>query len=446
MNRVSMRAGGGLLAVVTALALAACNVAESRRVDLAAPEITQAIPYGPVCDSALGSYALPKAFVRLRIGQKANQAPDISIPAAGQSPVQIVRHPDPQFVYCLDHLTSATARDDIKITKAPEQGDSKISRKSAFLGTVMVNVTDQTSYIIQALLRSFFIVASGSSNFRDAVFADTEIISDVEFDPFDVADAALVNSRLTRLGFCVVLERYTLPDGTNYQQYCRNPLQFGKPHNIITRAYFTKAYVEPQAAPDESIIPGIVYRPRHPYRLMIFRKKDPAGSGDWNLQHMTNVELENLSPLLSLGISRTVFAGKNVNFVFDQGTLKTACISKTSEIEGFVDIPLQISKSLVALPGTILTVRIDQIAQQQKLVKAQEQLFLMQQAYLTAVNGGTPNVPNDVPNAAVSYPAAADPAKYTIPSDLTKQSDAPGYGQDLFARKLDDICQGKPAS
>lgn len=427
--------------VAAALLLAACSVADSQRVDLTPPIAAQDLAYAPACNSTLGSYALPKAFVRMRIGQKSGQPPDIHLPKAGDKPIQIVRHADPALVYCLDHLSNVFARDDIKIVKSVDPTEDTVGRKGAFLGSVMVNVTDQTAFIIQALLRSLFIVGSGDADFRDATFDTSEIIADVEFDPFDAPDAAFHNARLTKLGFCVVLDQLIQAIGVNPEQYCRNPLRYGQSQHPVVKAYATKAYVDATAVPGEPRIPGILYRPRHPYKLYVFRKKDPAGGKYWQLQHMTNVEMENLSPILSLGITRAVFAGKNVNFLFDQGTLKTACVSKTSEVEGFVEIPLQISKSLVALPGAIVTVRIDQIKQRQELINAQEKLYLMQEAYLKALAKENPDIPD--PPKTKGFPAAADPSKYVVPSDLTRQGDAPGYGQDLLARKLDEVCKGK---
>ncbi len=430
-------------AILAALIVSACSVANSQRVDLTPPLAAQDLAYAPACSSTLGSYALPKAFVRLRIGQKAGQPPDIHLPAPGDKPVQIVRHADPALVYCLDHLSNPLTRDDIKIVKSPSADDA--ARKNSLLGSVMVNVTDQTAFVIEALLRSFFIVASGNPDFRDATFAQTEIITDVEFDPFDAADVAFHNARLTKLGFCVMLDDMLKATGVGYEQYCRNPLKYGHPNHPIVKAYAAKAYVNSIVTPEEPRIPGILYRPRHPYKLYIFRKKDPGGTMPWQLQHMTNVELENLSPILSLGITRAVFAGKNVNFLFEEGTLRTACLSKTSEIEGFVEIPLQVSKALVALPGAILTLRIDQIGEKQKLIQAQEKLFRMQEAYLKRVQQGAKETPE--PPEKKNYPPVADPSKYTVPSDLvaSKQADAPGYGQDLFARTLDQVCTGKPS-
>ena len=68
----------------------------------------------------------------------------------------------------------------------------------------------------------------------------------------------------------------------------------------------------------------------------------------------------------------------------------------------------------------------------------------MQEAYLKALAGTSKVIP-DPPNAK-DYPTAASPSKYVVPSDLTKQADAPGYGQDLFARTLDEVCTGKSSS
>jgi hypothetical protein len=249
------------LALFVALFLAACsNVADSTRIDFAnAP-----LAYGPACNSALGSYALPKAFLQIQIGQTDPSSPPDIIPVGTNGlPVNIIRHADPNLVFCLDYLASASSDDNIQVIKWPMPGGappaqnaqnsqnatqnaqgsalstfiSAQSAKEAFLGAVTFNVTDQTAYIIEALIRSGFILASGNAGFVTRAASQTQIVADLEYDPFDRVESASVNARLQKLGICLVLEIYTFDGfdpGVGPDNYCNDPLRYGTPR-LTTR-------------------------------------------------------------------------------------------------------------------------------------------------------------------------------------------------------------------
>jgi hypothetical protein len=423
-----------LVVAAFAVLLGGCSVAESTRVDFDAP----GLGYGPGCTSTLGSYALPKGFLHIQIGQTdPSTPPDISVPTQTSPPVNVVLHPDPLYMFCLDHLNSWFSDDAVKVIKSQPPGSAATAPKEAFLGAVTFNITDQSAYIIEALVRSAFILASGNAQFaaRNAVFTPAQVIGDFEYDPFDQSESANVNSRLQKLGFCLVLEFYTFDPRVGVQRYCDDPLRY-----VAQPTMFAKAYTKGRETPADPHLPGLMYRPRYPYRLSIYRKSDPHGPDRWRLSQTTTVKLENLSPLLSLGVTRALFAGKNVNFVFQEGALTTACVSKDSEVEGFVQIPLQISKSLVALPSSIFSIQIGQVTAQRQLVQAEQQLYLVQRAYLLNMMGQTTALPTGVPTSA-SSPAAVDPNALGVPSDLTKQAPAQGYASDLFQNDLKSVCQ-----
>jgi hypothetical protein len=422
---------------VTAIAafVSACSVVDSTRISVDPPALGYATT---TCSSALGSYALPKAFLQIQIGQS-DQAtpPDINV-ATGAKAVKEVRHPDPALIFCLDHLNSPTSDDAVKVIKWSPPGTTT-GPKQPFLGAVTFNITDQSAYIIEALVRAAFIAGSGNAQFqaRSATFDPSKIIADIEYDPFDQRESADVNARLQKLGFCLVLEIYTFDPRVGVQRYCNSPLTYAARPSM-----YAKAYRKAQEEPSNPHLPGLLYRPRYPYRLYIYHKTDPHGGEPWQLQQMITVNLENISPVLSLGVTRALFAGKNMNFVFQEGTLKTACISKDSEVEGFVQIPLQDSKSLVALPGQIFTIRIGDVTNQNNLVKAEQQLYLAQQAYLLNMMGQKTPIPAGGPTTAQSYPALPDPSNFTIPTDIVKQQPAQDYGTDLLSNNLKNICQG----
>jgi len=411
--------------------LAACSPVQSQRVELEA--LPLAYDSSSPCKSALGSYSLPKAFLRIRIGQKKGAAPDIAVNAATDAPVQVVRHPDPHLFFCFDYLNSPFSDDKIQVLKWPS--DKTTPPKGSYLGAVLINVTDQSAYIISALIRAAFIGLSGDANFapaRSAVFDQTEIIADYEFDPFNPREAATINTQLASLGFCLVLDQYMFDPGIGVQNYCNAPLR-----HAVERTQFFKAYHRLEETPADPQIPGLMYRPVQPYRLFIYHKADVDGRDPWQLQYTTTVGLENLSPLLSLGVTRAMFANKSVNFIFQEGALRTACLSKTSEPAGFVEIPLQISRSLVSLPGEIIKVRIGDVTSETQLVNAQNTLYQMQQSYMQAVLGGKPAVTAQQPN-----PTQPSFASLGVPTDLTELSTTTVWDNDLFHNALSTICGG----
>lgn len=399
-------------------ATAACTVAESQRFSVD----PQTMAYAATrCTSALGSYALPKAYLHIRVGQRDAASPPEIMPTDKMKPVEVVRHPDNSKVFCLDHLSSAFADEKITISKWPNSKDG--TEKGSMLGAVMVNVTDQTAYIVRALLRALFIATTGAPSFPGrAGEAPLQVIANLEIDPFNQQDMAEANARLTKLGFCLVLKDLGFPADVTIQHYCSAPLRYGRQLTAVHKAYMRaeNAEINPRR-------PGILYRPRMPYRLMIFHKRDPRGRGPWQLSRMMNVNLENLSPVLSLGIERAVFAGKNVNFIFEEGTLRGACVSKTSELQGFVTIPLEIAKSIVAVPASIVAVRIDQIGNRQKLLEAETQLYQIQQAYLVKLAGGDAETPSG-PTAAEDV-APFTPGQLGVPDDIEKQEPAPSLNE-----------------
>jgi hypothetical protein len=424
------RSGAPVVALSAVLALAAtagCTITESDRISIE----TQALSYagGPACASHLGSYTLPKAFLHIRVGQADPDQRPVIMPAPNGEPVEVVRHPDNGLTFCLDYIGSPFADETVRVLKWPT--DVADNGKGSFLGAVMVNVTDQTAFIVRALIRTLFIAETGLPGAapRSLQLTPQQMVADLEFDPFDRRDAAVANARLSKLGYCLVLQHIGFPSDAEIQAYCSAPLVHRLRHSGIY-----KAYAASQTRPVDPHTHGIVYRPREPYRLMIFHKADPGGRGPWLMTQMMNVELENFSPILSLRIDRTVFAGKNVSFVFKEGTLQTACVSKNSEIAGFTSIPLEIVRSIVSVPATIAAVRIDQIGRQKSLIEAETQLYQVQQIYLKKLAGADVAQPTDLPGKKDA--TSMTPGNFTLPTDL----DATGVTAPALTEQ---ICPGR---
>lgn len=367
-----MKAVAAVGLVLVALGSAACNVARS---DLVSMGPTYE-PAGVACSSTLGSYALPMAQLRVRVVQTDNGPPELEAPVAGtDSPIEVVRRPDPNLTFCLDHLNSVLSKDTITVRKT-EQGKDK---GSPYLFAVLVNATDQTSVILQALARTALVFVSGSHGFRGATGVK-KILADLEFDPLDHVQTTRVNRALRQHGFCVVLDDYTAASG-EIDRYCNAPDDRRPTELMLRYREAQNTRVDPHGA-------GLFYRPRQSFSATVYQRKDPRGRGGWNIAARKIVQLENLSPVLSLDITRAAFAGKQVNFAFDSGVLTVACVSKASEVLGALDVPLAISRSLVELPTTIIQVQIDQTKKSAALVQAETQLLALQKAQLAALQTG----------------------------------------------------------
>src|SRR5262245_36524813 len=317
LPRLPLLAGLVLIAAI----VTSCTVMESQRIT---PEATD-LAFGTQCASRLGSYSLPRAHLRIQVGQAAgeNAKPRIVAYKVNGQPdrsVQTIRHPDQALTFCLDHVNSYFSDDKISIIKWPlieadvtqETKRQEVrDQRGSFLGAVSVNATDQSVYIINTLIRAIFIVLSGDKDFGEGrrALLDTAavILADLEYDPFNPLESATVNARLSKLGFCLVLEGYTFDTSqASIDQYCNNPESYSAVTAIVTKAYMRVA-----AIPLDPRLPGIHYRPRYPYRLFTFQKTDRQGPERWSLSRMDTVELENMSPVMTLKIDRAAFAARS---------------------------------------------------------------------------------------------------------------------------------------
>src|SRR5262249_52236079 len=112
------------------------------------------------------------------------------------------------------------------------------------------------------------------------------------------------------------------------------------------------------------------------------------------------------------------------------------------------DIPLQISRSLVALPAAVFSVRFDSLSNQQSLVNAEKQLFLIQKAYLDALgNKSTFSTPSGVTSTTIptNFPTVPNPTLGpTLPTDLGMPPATKDFtNNDLLGQQdLTRLCQG----
>jgi hypothetical protein len=387
------RSGRIGLSALALLALAACSMVETIPIGVHKAED------GLACRSNAGAYHLPKSLLRVEVYADDNTNPVLALSR------QIVA--DQRFNFCLDYLASTTADDTIDIRKVKDHN---------LLTLVSSDAVDQSRYILQTLIRSVFIVASGNPQFQAYGDPDRSYqakagdkfrvkLLHVEYDPFDPERSAMINEALRDHGFCLVLGAYTVyATRAQIDQYCDSPRAALKrlgafrpeyqkariPEDVADRAESERRQMLRRAVLEGS---GVYYRPRIPYRLELYAKANPKAPGGWRLRLFRQVPMENISPLVLAGVDRTIFAKRKTTLLFAGGMLERTCVYKGSELLQASYIPLQIVQSVVALPTEILQVRIDQTSHERDLAQVNQELIKTQLRFLEVQKSGKSDRP-----------------------------------------------------
>jgi hypothetical protein len=409
----------------------------------------QMIGAGGKCASGLGAYKLPKTNLRIKVSQAISETPPVYV----LETLEPVRRADERYTFCLDYLASPLANDDVQVNRSrkstpddPVTGKPvvvPISTASPFLQLVTSHAVDATAIIIRKLVRTIFIGLSQNANFTPARTLPGKapkmmIAADLEFDPFDPQETSEINQRLRQLGFCVVLEDFTF-DRRNARPgaYCDNPRSVAQHHPSIAAKFAA------ETQPLKANVAGIHYRPRASYSLSLYANDDPEGGGSWRLAKLQTVGLENISPILALGVDRALFAARRTALVFDDGVLVQLCIAKGSEIEGAIQIPLDVVYGLVALPSQIMQVQIETANLNTKVIEAENAVIQAQKDLINYKTAGA-----GLPRPA--YKQLAPDRPDLIPGEPGDTSIAGSFDKQLptvraitaDSNALKDICKG----
>ena len=419
------------------LLAAACTVMDTKTVQKGTPD----------CQSDLGSYRLPMTYLKVVIDTEYD-------PSTGRVhdyvyQIQpVVRGSN--HVLCLDYFSNPLSRDTIKVQRAVRKTNEEIVDQG-LLQYVSSNAIDFSGIVLKKISRIFFIARSGNSGFQPFLTvkaADEKgdekkasyLAVTIELDPLSPAQLAEANARFVQFGLCMTLGRYSYDIAQlDANAYCDSPIA-----NEAANRTGVTTILEKQK-PFPANFPGIAYRPRLDYDLYIYTKTDPTGPEPWTLREVRPIALENKAPVFSLAISRAVFAERRTVLAFDQGTLTGFCVSKSSEGAGFIEVPVEIIRSIVALPTQILQVRIDEANGQAELNKIhaetialQTKLIRFEQGDKTALSGASPGVFKSF-----------GPAELGSGAKQAEQSDfgAPPEASDLSSNDafLKDLCQDRSA-
>jgi hypothetical protein len=367
-----------LAAPAIALALLSCTeVVET------VPLTVGPLPYGPTCHSAFGAYYLPRALLHVTAtaGTDTNTL-DTSPLAASLTVVADRTQP-----LCLDFLSLPNSQDIVTVQRDPKD--------PALLASISSDVTDQTPQIVTSLIQTGenLAVAARLAPTGTTLPADT---ADLEFDPFNWDELVTAKKALRRFGYCLYIE------GFSFNIRSRDPA-----HLLAAgRAWCDQANPVPPAVPTDeySALPiapevmssGVLYRPNITHKVVILRRRDPGGREPWTVYQTKQVDMPNVSPVLSIGVQRAMFANRKTTLNFNKGVLTDVAINKGSELVGFVQIPLALAKAIVDVPGQIVTLRLVDTQNKTALLTAQTQLIQAIAAY-RQTTGSNPIVGRSAP-------------------------------------------------
>jgi hypothetical protein len=278
------------------------------------------------------------------------------------TPLQAVTVADRTQPLCLDYLGSLVSDDLVKVQR----------NQQGLLTSVNSSVQDKTPEIFEKLAQIGENLAIAGGRSGELRSADT---LDVEFDPFIWEEMIRVKGALRRFGFCVYVEGYSFsvaglaPEGISKagERWCStdNPKQHDD----------SASYYASLPVPPEVMRTGILYRPNTSHKVVVLRRDDPGGPGGWKLFQLARVNMSNMSPILSISVERAMFAKRDTDLTFSAGVLTDVSIKKTSELAGFVRIPLAIAKAVVDVPAQIVQFKIADTQNQTALVNAQGNLI-----------------------------------------------------------------------
>jgi hypothetical protein len=269
-------------------------------------------------------YFLPKGLIRVQLKPKGEK--DLELTTS----VRYIQ--DPNYFFTFQYLPKATFDDavDVKIT---EQG---------FLEAIVVTTTDKTREIVSKVIEIVEEVAKAitfpgtTQKFQDKYKKLPNI--DVEFDP----DLFLNEERKA--------DRKTLED------------DFFNPYDIkveLKRTFPGGSFAK-QGPVDQK---GIYYRPLLPYELSVRHK-------DFSIYKNETISLPNEAPILAIDLTRAPFITKTMTLNFKNGILTQMIVGKPSEVLNALEIPLDIVKSIVALPTELIQFKMTYSSENRKLYDA----------------------------------------------------------------------------
>ncbi|MEO0923760.1 MAG: hypothetical protein AAFY09_13500, partial [Pseudomonadota bacterium] len=347
--RGTMHRIAGVLAL---FGLLSCDVVGSQHTSQVTRE--EGDPKAVTCFGGVGSYKLSRSLLAASIAYDGQEDGAVGPIFKG---LAVTHTSDDDHSYCLGYKGSAFSSDIVRFKKTPHETLSLVASRTL----------DQSRFALTTAFQILFTGVSGSptADIRAAALPQqTEIKFASEFDPFNYQDTADFNDRANDFGFCVFIPEYAFDlDRALVSEYCDDPQTTANAHPPSWKRLSEKTddlveegtnYPRLEAVTDEDHLRGLLYRPRFAYTVYLMNKLGK----DWVVKSRGTAMMENVSPILSVGLERPILAERATALQFDNGALMRVCSYNSAGIAEFVNIPLSIARAIVQLPAQIISVKI----------------------------------------------------------------------------------------
>ena len=287
--------------------ICSCAVVTSKRSPLTQPRAETTAAY----------YFLPKAIIRIQVlegkGKDGKEKRALHY-------VETIIVPDESELLLLDYNQSALSNDSLTIQLTAD----------GLLKKVETTVEDKSGEIIVKLAEVGKEVAKAAI-YVSSVGESPRVIRDLTFSP---SDFSKVNSEVLNV----------------------------MPGNLQIDLRPMVSLSSSNKGGDDKSAPGVCFRPQIPYKLRFFK----GGA----VVEQRILLLPDGAPKICMPIERSAFVKKVTNLTFDKGVLTEVHIEKPSEVLGFMDIPVSITKAIASIPAELVQIKINYSNKEKDLANA----------------------------------------------------------------------------
>ena len=258
--------------------------------------------------------------------------------------------------FCLEHAGSPFSADKVTVT---------VDAETSLLKEVVFNGDDKSSEVAIELVNAIGDFAAFSmTRSIETANASTPDIGPILVDPFDSDRMREVMDTLSSVGVCFFLDGRNDPYIPAWHSTLCEGAGGAYPPVVNEQVAGLQLF---DAAADLKAYQGdgILYRPLLSHRLVVMQHQ----GNRWAEAEWRTIEMPNAAPAFLLHVGRSLIGDSRAEIKFDQGVPVSVGLSKQSEANVFIDIPVSILQVAVSIPVRALTFRRTQIENQKTLIQ-----------------------------------------------------------------------------
>lgn len=320
------------------------------------------------CGKNAYSYFLPKRLLKITVNEREDLLND-AMAVGGKRKLrtltideETISAPDSRHALCLQYQPSDTSIDELGVVRDANGLLLKVSSKAEEeSGAVIVKAAEGIVDGLKAKAVGKLGRATVADGATDA--KKFRLLGNFTFDPHDQDEMRDLNNTLYHYGYCLHLDA---KDDAHVPAW--SPAQCTSPNGNISQVTHTASLTNPPKDMN-----GILYRPMLSHRLVVMYNPDPINQPSaWRRARAVSVQLPNAAPTFVVGVERALFTERTTDLTFDAGVLSDVVVTKGSELDEFVSMPLRLAQLIVSFPAQVLQIRVNRTTNVNALLQAQQ--------------------------------------------------------------------------